>query len=99
MCVCGDVYGVHPRTLDGLWITRAHLNVTRVDVLFVATYKGTESSTIVQFRSGESEKKTPGISLYPYATSPVRAGIMEKTYTNGPIHSSPNSKHEITIRH
>jgi len=57
MCVCGDACGVHPRTLDGLWITRAHLNVTRVDALFVATYKGTESSTIVQFRSEESEKK------------------------------------------
>ena len=52
-CVCG----VHPRTLDGLWITRAHLNVARVEVLFITTYKGTESSTIAQFRSGESEKK------------------------------------------
>jgi len=54
-----------------------------VEVLFITTYKGTESSTIVQFRSGESEKKTPGISLYPYATSPVGARIMEKTSTNG----------------
>lgn len=25
--VCGDACGVHCRALDGLWITRAHLNV------------------------------------------------------------------------